>query len=314
MNAFDATILGFINQFAHRWWLVDATLYNLAFNALFKGCVLLGLLFWAWFAPSKDQERNRRIVIATIAGAVLAVLLGRLLAYYLPFRVRPIHNPDFHFVLPYAMSREDLRGWSAFPSDSAMYGFAVVTGLFLVSRWLGLIALLHTLFFIVFLRMYVGYHHPTDLIGGAVIGVALTLLVNRPALRDRLAAPLLHWEHAYRAAFYACFGIVMFQFGDSWEAASKLTSQLVHAVKLASSKGSQQSALRSASAAPRTAEAGSPDECGVRPPAQGREAVEVKVEVARRPGSRSLPIELLEDGKVVRLGAVHPGVVRQPNP
>ena len=137
MNPFDDGILRFLNQFAHHSRVFDGLMSALARHAIFKGWVMVAVFWWVWFQPGDANRRNRKIVVVTLAGAVLAVVAGRLLADLLPFRMRPLNAPELGFVIPYGVSGDPFRRWSAFPSDHAMVFFAMSTGLWYVSKALG---------------------------------------------------------------------------------------------------------------------------------------------------------------------------------
>ena len=125
-----------------------------------------------------DRERARRARV-------------RLLAQVLPFRVRPIYNPDLHLHFPSAGLRAaTLQAWSSFPSDHAMLWMAIATGIFIIARRVGVFALLYAVVFICVPRAYLGFHYPTDLIAGAAIGIALAWL-TRDAIRSRFAPQVL---------------------------------------------------------------------------------------------------------------------------
>ncbi|HMA00684.1 MAG TPA: phosphatase PAP2 family protein [Steroidobacteraceae bacterium] len=203
MNAFDAEILRFLNQFAQHSRVLDLTARALVISSLAKGALLVAAMWWFWFKPGDTAERNRKVVIATLLSAVAAVIAGRLMALYLPFRVRPIHSPGFGFVLPFGTTEEGLRGWSSFPSDHAMAFFAASTGLWFISRRLGAILSLYVALFVALPRVYLGLHYPSDILAGAFIGVFFGCLANLEPLRTRLSAPALRWADIHPPSFYA---------------------------------------------------------------------------------------------------------------
>ena len=75
---------------------------------------------------------------------------------------------------------------AGFPSDHAVMAGAATAGLLLVSRRLGLIAVLASLA-MGFARIYVGAHYPQDVLAGFALG-ALVSLAGYAAMR-----PLLRW-------------------------------------------------------------------------------------------------------------------------
>ena len=218
MTSFDTVILGFLTQI-HLPPLFDHAIRVIAGLYTFKGFLLIPLLWWIWFEPGERRDWQREMVIATVASGLIALAVGRLLAHFLPFRERPIFNPDLHLHFAENSLRDaGLSGWSSFPSDHAMLWMAIATGIFLVWRGIGALALLYTVLFICLPRAYLGFHYPTDLLAGAAIGEAITYLMTRDALRKRTAAPVLRWtmRHpgpAAMLAFLVCFELVT-QFDD----------------------------------------------------------------------------------------------------
>ena len=73
-----------------------------------------------------------------------------------------------------------------------MLFFALCVPLWMRSRWLGAAATIWTLLAICLPLLYLGYHWPSDIFAGAVVGVALMLLLCRPVgatgLPDRCCA------------------------------------------------------------------------------------------------------------------------------
>jgi len=214
MNSFDTAIQTFLTHIAFSSDLLNHAIRVIAGLYTSKGLVLIPVLWWMWFKPSQRGEWEREMVIATIASGLLSLAIGRLLAHYLPFRGRPIYNPELHLHFPSAGAPEAvMRTWSSFPSDHAMLWMSVATGIFLVWRRVGVLALLYTTIFICMPRVYLGLHYPTDVLGGAAIGIVLTYVMSRDSVRTRFAVPILGWIHrfpgpCYTFAFLLCFELI----------------------------------------------------------------------------------------------------------
>src|SRR5512146_1795822 len=182
MNWLDHPIMHFLNSFARRSWVADATLVQIADNNLLVGAVLMAMFWWAWIEFGKKDARKREILAANLGVCTLAVVFARILALGLPFRERPISNPLLGFTRPYTADASAVIHWSSFPSDHAVLTFCVATGLWLVSRRLGALAISYA-FATNLPRIYAGTHYPTDLIAGAALGSAMAFLSGTEPLR-----------------------------------------------------------------------------------------------------------------------------------
>lgn len=210
MNAFDAAILLWLNQLARRSHAFDLAATEIAMSNLAKGVPLVALLLAFWFTR-RDERRNREIILATLAASAAALVAGRLLAHALPFRARPIHGGLLPLVPPFGPAEALLRDWSAFPSDHAMLFGAMATGLCFVSPRVGIAAQLYVLAVVDLPRVYLGWHHPTDVLAGALLGAAIAAALNGTALRGRLAALPLRWLDRHPASFHAAAFLVAIQ-------------------------------------------------------------------------------------------------------
>jgi undecaprenyl-diphosphatase len=137
-------------------------------------------------------------------------------SYLVPFRLRPIQNPDFHIRVAHTMSADTLLGWSAFPSDHAALFFSYVAGLFFVSRCLGWLSLAHIVLFVSLPRVFLGIHHPTDVIAGAGLGVGVAWLACRPEVMACVGKPTLRWATLHPALFYAGLFLYTCQVADAF--------------------------------------------------------------------------------------------------
>ncbi|ALW84936.1 hypothetical protein AUC43_07425 [Hymenobacter sedentarius] len=208
MNPFDYHFITFINQFARKSGFFDSVASEFVTNNILKGGILSALLWFLWFsAPVPDRTRVRQVLVATLMGALLAMLISRVLVHELPFRPRPLYNKELHFVAPIADWRTNeiasFTDLNSMPSDTATLVFALVTGMLLVSWRIGLPALVYAVVFVCLPRVYGGVHNPTDLLAGAVLGTSCVLLATRPRLLQRLAVPVLVFGKRYPGLFYA---------------------------------------------------------------------------------------------------------------
>lgn len=217
MNPFDTTIIDFINQFSQFSWTIDSTIKFISGNHLIKGGVLLFIFWWAWFKVNINQSYIQVHLVSTLFGAFIAMILARTLALLLPFRFRPIHEEDLNFITPYGMNITTLEGWSSFPSDHAILFYALATGMFYISKKLGIFALVYTTLFIGFPRAYLGLHYPTDIIGGAIIGITITLLFNSNYFMEKISHPTHNYSNTKPEIFYPILFIITYQIADMFD-------------------------------------------------------------------------------------------------
>ena len=226
LNTFDSAVLHFLNQFAFRVGGFDRFVVALTGFYATRGLMLTAMLWWIWFRNGASVRRDREIVIATIASGFVALALGRLLASWLPFRLRPLANPEL--MLHFPMSADDAgRSWSAFPSDHAMLWCAVATGIFLASKRLGIAALCYAIVFIGLPRVYVGLHNPTDVLVGGALGALGCVVLNQPRLREFMAGPILNLSSRYEGAFHAGMFLLSFQLVTQFDEVRRLAASIL---------------------------------------------------------------------------------------
>ncbi len=208
----DTEVLSFLNQFAQKSQVFDHVVTVASDLDLLKGAVLFAILWALWLIPSEKTQTNRKIIVATLTGCAVSILFARLFAMMLPFRARPINEPDFHFLLPFGEKAGTLETWSSFPSDHAALFFGLVTGLFMISRSLGAVFLVQVSVCVIFPRLYLGLHYPTDILAGAVLGVFFVWLMNKDPIREKLSRPTFVWMERHPFSFNACFFLAAYQF------------------------------------------------------------------------------------------------------
>ena len=231
MNTFDTAILETLNQFAQVSLVADSTVVFIADSHLVKGAVLLLIFWWGWFRVSANRAMVRLHLISTLIGCFVAMVAARILAKSLPFRLRPMHDDGLDFTLPLTMEPTLLESWSAFPSDHAVLFYALSTGLFFISRYVGAFALLFTTVFIALPRIYLGLHYPTDIVAGASIGIVIALLFQKERMLDKLSRPVVDFSERRPEFFYPALWLVTYQVADMFNSSRDLLAFLKTAFK-----------------------------------------------------------------------------------
>jgi undecaprenyl-diphosphatase len=129
--------------------------------------VLIALVALTFLIPwrSHRSERRNGAVLAT-AAAGLALLINQPLGHLVD-RTRPFLAHPTHAHLLISQSHDP-----SFPSDHATGAFALAFGIWLYDRTIGAILLVLAAI-VAFARVYVGTHYPGDVVGGALIGIAV---------------------------------------------------------------------------------------------------------------------------------------------
>ena len=214
MNAFDQTIIDFVLKHFSRSYYTFYIVEFFSDDNLVKGGVFAILIWYLWFKKVPEQEKNRVHLVATLVSVFFVMVITLSLAGLAPFRKRPFLNPDLHFSSLMPLNAE-LTKMSSFPSDHTALFICMVTGLFFVSRKIGWLTLIYTLIFIFIPRVYLGYHYPTDLVAGALIGVLITSFFNYSAfVKNYISKWIMPFSINYPALFYSFLFLVTYQIAD----------------------------------------------------------------------------------------------------
>lgn len=231
LNQFDLRILGFLAGFAGRSRIFDHLINLLSRLDLFKGIALM-LLFWFVWTEAPDEpahaiEERQALLVRVLLGTILLGGLSRLLQIMLTVHQRPVlANLGLQFPLN-SFDVQNLNAWNSFPSDHAMYFCGLATGLWVVNRTIGVLALLWTLLIIDLPRVYLGVHYPSDVIAGAILGIAgMAAFLAIPARRfDRMLGA---WRAAHSGLFFAALFFASDEAGHLLAEMRELATSALH--------------------------------------------------------------------------------------
>jgi len=126
--------------------------------------VLVALAFLVPWSRSRVERRNGASLATASAG--VALLIAQPITHLVD-RTRPYIDHPAHAHLLISRSHDP-----SFPSDHATGAFALAFGIWLYDRTLGTVLLVLAAI-LAFSRVYVGTHYPGDVVGGAVLGIAV---------------------------------------------------------------------------------------------------------------------------------------------
>jgi membrane-associated phospholipid phosphatase len=221
-------IMRAINHYAHRSMLLDRTMHAITTRDLLQGVPFIALIWFLWFT-TEDIALRGRLLVGTVAASSAGVL-SRIIQLDLPTHLRPLHQPQLDFVLPFGVEPEALNHFSSFPSDHGAVFFALCALIWQARPKLGLAAFIWAVV-IDLARVYEGYHFPSDLIGS--IGLGFLVLYGFQAAPTRpLVSRVLAFAQYRRAWFYMLAFLTTYQiatlFDDLRELGRGVSAVLLH--------------------------------------------------------------------------------------
>ncbi|MEU1317799.1 phosphatase PAP2 family protein [Streptomyces tibetensis] len=143
------------------------------------------LVVWCWWSVRRRGDEDAASTVAALVWAPLAA--GIAVLVNVPIRgfvERPRPFLDHQGLDVLVQGKTDY----SFVSDHATIVMALAVGLFVANRKFGLVGLVLALFG-GFIRVYMGVHYPTDVVGGFALGTAVALLLSPLAMA--LLTPLM---------------------------------------------------------------------------------------------------------------------------
>ena len=175
---YDLLLLNSINNISgHFIWLDKLMMYVSEYGPIIFGLYLIAL--WFSGANKRELENNRRNALYAFTSAVVGLGIAQVIGFAW-FRNRPYVDHPIHLLLP-------VNPDTSFPSDHATGSFSIASSL-VINNTFGGKLMLGFAAVVAFSRVYVGIHYPTDVIGGMLVGMMSSWLVER--YKETLNSPI----------------------------------------------------------------------------------------------------------------------------
>ncbi len=151
-----------INNLAGHFKLLDSI--GIFFAAYFQYLLAGALLVFLFLGKTREEKiKNYRLVgLAFLAAIVTRLGLGEIIKRLIN-RPRPFEIYQVHQLLPYDPGL-------SFPSGHAMFFFGMSMAIYLYNKKLGWLFFVGSVLIFV-ARVFAGVHYPSDILGGAAVGI-----------------------------------------------------------------------------------------------------------------------------------------------
>ncbi len=174
----DLVIFTFINNLAGQSKIFDGLgIFFADWLPYVLGIILLIYVWW----PKKDVSKNRAMAAVALVAALVArfIVKGAIVLFYL--KPRPyMYLPQAHKLI-YIMPWDNFQ---SFPSAHAMFFFAASTVIYRFNKKLGIFFFICSLLMGI-ARVFVGVHWPSDILAGALLGIATGIAVHWIYLKNQ---------------------------------------------------------------------------------------------------------------------------------
>jgi membrane-associated phospholipid phosphatase len=228
LSQIDHDILLRLNSITVYNALFPKLFYAIGLNPLIRGFPVLFPLAILWFYDDYDKRRSRLLI------GLLTTCLVVFLSVWIQFHVNIHTRPFLDQTLP-IYDRRAAENWdrlSSFPSDTATLYFSLVTIIFLERPLWGSLALLWSLVTVGLVRVALGWHYPSDIVGALVLGPGCVYLISKIKYLGLLSERFLY---IFRSGTYIIHSMFVIFVADAYNSFAGL-SGIAHILKTATER------------------------------------------------------------------------------
>jgi len=168
----DTQLFYFFNSLAGQSRFLDGAI---VFCASYLAYILIAaFLVLVFFSRYQKREKVEILLVAGISSVVARFGVTDLIRFF-------YHHPRPFLALPNVQPLLTENSWS-FPSGHAAFFFALATAVYLYNKKWGIGFFIATILMTIS-RVIAGVHYPSDIVGGAAIGVTIACIVYSVAYR-----------------------------------------------------------------------------------------------------------------------------------
>jgi undecaprenyl-diphosphatase len=231
MTYSDHFIINVLHQVSANCPSLNDFMFFISDNDFLASGIVVSVFWFYWFQQNNDIVEKRKKIINALISCLIAIAVGRLLTRILPFTIRPVLNPDLTNLYPFHTVADTLNSNSSMPSDHAVLYLALATGIYLISKKVGVIALIYIFTFGLFPRVYLGLHYPIDIFVGGIVGILITLIYSHLKIAAQINQKILNFSTKYPGIFYVMFFWLSYQIGTMFISIRDMQHYIVTTIK-----------------------------------------------------------------------------------
>ncbi len=164
LSQLDYSVFSFFNS----WTTVNAVSWFFVICAVYFA-YLMPIILLVWWFVAKDRLTARKAIVLSVISAAVARLIVKSVIVSIWTRNRPFIAHSVHDII----NKSDNE--ASFPSGHAIAMFSIAPVVYRYNKKLGVVMYVMAVL-TAFSRVIVGVHYPSDVIGGAVLGILIGLL------------------------------------------------------------------------------------------------------------------------------------------
>ncbi|MEM9426224.1 MAG: phosphatase PAP2 family protein [Pseudomonadota bacterium] len=220
-NNMDMELFRLLNGWLGQSVIFDKVI-DLADSMIVKSVPFMVAFWGLWFWNPTNRAQTRNALVAMLFLTVPLIGITRAIADHAPFSHRPFHTEGLEMHLQESVNTALLDGWSSMPSDHASLFMGLAVAFFCIHRVVGAFLVFWAMFLVSVPRIIVGFHWPSDIMVGWLLGVTIVILLLSPATKIAERSGIVPYFEDREAIGYPLLFIATYEVARMFENIRKL--------------------------------------------------------------------------------------------